>query len=122
VVACFGNRTSFPAAGYLGGQAGAPRDFRIEGQAVHPKGRHLLYPGAQVLMPGQTLSLLDAGGGGFGDPLARRVEDVVADVRAGYVSPEAALRDYGVEVDTTLWIGKRLVTSAALQEGAGKEA
>jgi hypothetical protein len=50
------------------------------------------------------------------------VEDVVADVRAGYVSPQAALRDYGVEVDTTLWVGKRLVTSAALQESAEKEA
>jgi N-methylhydantoinase B/oxoprolinase/acetone carboxylase alpha subunit len=72
-------------------------------------------------MPGQTLSLLDAGGGGFGDPLIRRVEDVVADVRAGYVSPQSALRDYGVEVDTTLWIGKRLVNGAALQESAGKE-
>jgi hypothetical protein len=39
------------------------------------------------------------------------VEDVVADVRAGYVSPEGALRDYGVEVDTTLWVGKRVTAS-----------
>jgi N-methylhydantoinase B len=119
VVACFGNRTSFPAAGYLGGKCGAPRDFRIEGQPIHPKGRHLLYPGAQVLMPGQTLTLLDAGGGGFGDPLTRRVEEVVADVRAGYVSAEAARRDYGVEVDTTLWVGKRLAAAGeAITEAA----
>jgi N-methylhydantoinase B len=121
VVACFGNRTSFPAAGYLGGKPGAQREFSIEGNSVHPKGRHLLYPGAQVLMPGQTLTLRDAGGGGFGDPLTRRVEEVVADVRAGYVSPEAALRDYGVEVDTTLWVGKRLLTSSAVPEGAAQE-
>jgi N-methylhydantoinase B len=119
VVACFGNRTSFPAAGYLGGKCGAPRDFRIAGQPIHPKGRHLLYPGAQVLMPGQTLTLLDAGGGGFGDPLTRRVEEVVADVRAGYVSAEAARRDYGVEVDTTLWVGKRLAAAGeAITEAA----
>lgn len=111
VVACFGNRTSFPAAGYLGARPGALREFRIEDQPVHPKGRHILYPGEQVLLPGQTLTLLDAGAGGFGDPSMRRVEDVVADVRAGYVSPEAALRDYGVEVDTTLWVGKRVTAS-----------
>lgn len=110
VVACFGNRTSFPAAGYQGGQPGAKRVFYIEGNAVHPKGRHLLQPGEQVLMPGQTLTLRDAGGGGFGDLGDRRIEDVVADVRAGYVSPDGALRDYGVEVDTDLWVGKRIDT------------
>lgn len=110
VVACFGNRTSFPAAGYLGGQPGALRQLRIEEKAIHPKGRHVLYPGEQVLLPGQTLTLLDAGAGGFGDPFARRIESVVADVREGYVSPEAALRDYGVEVDTSRWAGKRRST------------
>jgi hypothetical protein len=36
---------------------------------------------------------------------------VVADVRAGYVSLEGALRDYGVEVDTALWVGKRVTAS-----------
>jgi N-methylhydantoinase B len=108
VVACFGNRTSFPAAGYRGGRAGALRELRIEDKPVHPKGRHVLYPGEQVLLPGQTLTLLDAGAGGFGDPLARQVECVMADVREGYVSPEAARRDYGVEVETGRWGGKRL--------------
>ncbi|WP_089720865.1 hydantoinase B/oxoprolinase family protein [Candidatus Entotheonella palauensis] len=107
VVACFGNRTSFPAAGYQGGKPGAQRVFYIEENAVHPKGRHFLQPGEQVLMPGQTQTLRDAGGGGFGEAWERRVEDVAADVRAGYVSPDGALRDYGVEVDTDLWIGKR---------------
>lgn len=110
VVACFGNRTSFPAAGYQGGKPGAQRVFYIEENTVHPKGRHFLQPGEQVLMPGQTLTLRDAGGGGFGEAWERRVEDVVADVRAGYVSPEGALRHYGVEVDTALWVGKRADT------------
>ena len=36
------------------------------------------------------------GGGGHGDPLARDPERVLADVREGAVSPEAAERDYGV--------------------------
>jgi N-methylhydantoinase B len=36
------------------------------------------------------------GGGGFGDPLARDPERVLSDVRAGYVSREAAEAEYGV--------------------------
>ena len=36
------------------------------------------------------------GGGGFGDPSTREPERVVRDVRLGYISPEAACRDYKV--------------------------
>ena len=36
------------------------------------------------------------GGGGFGDPLTREPAHVARDVRLGYVSREAARRDYGV--------------------------
>ena len=39
------------------------------------------------------------GGGGFGVPSERPVERVVHDVRQGYVSVEAAARDYGVVCD-----------------------
>ena len=38
------------------------------------------------------------GGGGFGSPLERDPERVLADVRSGYVSSEAARRDYGVAI------------------------
>jgi len=38
------------------------------------------------------------GGGGFGNPFAREPEKVLADVRAGYVSLEAAAREYGVAI------------------------
>src|SRR5262245_41443123 len=36
------------------------------------------------------------GGGGFWNPLERPAERVLADVRSGYVSLEAARRNYGV--------------------------
>ena len=36
------------------------------------------------------------GGGGYGDPLSRPAEHVLADVREGHLSAEAAERDYGV--------------------------
>jgi N-methylhydantoinase B len=39
-----------------------------------------------------------AGGGGFWSPLERPAERVLADVRSGYVSLEAARRDYGVVI------------------------
>jgi N-methylhydantoinase B len=39
-----------------------------------------------------------AGGGGFWNPLEREPEKVLADVRSGYVSLEAARRDYGVVI------------------------
>ena len=38
------------------------------------------------------------GGGGFWDAFERDPARVLADVRSGYVSPEAARRDYGVVI------------------------
>jgi N-methylhydantoinase B len=38
-----------------------------------------------------------AGGGGYGDPRAREREAVQEDIRSGYVSADAARRDYGIE-------------------------
>jgi N-methylhydantoinase B len=40
------------------------------------------------------------GGGGYGDPLEREVEQVLADVRDGYVSPLCARSRYGVAIRT----------------------
>lgn len=40
-----------------------------------------------------------------GQPLQRPIEDVVYDVKNGYVSPEAAEKEYGVRVDTHSWTG-----------------
>ncbi len=49
--------------------------------------------------PGDLIVVRTAGGAGHGDPLARDPEAVRADVLDGYVSREAALADYGVEID-----------------------
>ena len=47
---------------------------------------------------GDSFLIETAGGGGFWSPLERDPERVLADVRAGYVSLEAARRDYGVVI------------------------
>jgi N-methylhydantoinase B len=58
------------------------------------EGKRFLHkgPGAEVFI--QTTP----GGGGFGDPLARDPERVVADIAEGIVSVQAAATIYGVVV------------------------
>ncbi len=62
-------------------------------------------PNAKMLTarlgPGEAFALRSGGGGGFGPPLERPIDDVAHDIRQGYVSPEAAFRDYGVVCDAT---------------------
>jgi N-methylhydantoinase B/oxoprolinase/acetone carboxylase alpha subunit len=53
------------------------------------------------LRPGDELELRLPGGGGFGPPAEREPERVREDVRLGYVSAEAAHRDYVVHVSST---------------------
>jgi N-methylhydantoinase B len=57
--------------------------------------------GQVLLGPGDVLSLGQAGGGGYGDPVARPAAEVLADVREGYVSPEAAREHYRAVVRET---------------------
>jgi len=51
-----------------------------------------------------------AGGGGYGDPLTRDVDRVEADVREGYVSLEAAEKNYGVMLDPSTGFADRKAT------------
>jgi N-methylhydantoinase B len=57
--------------------------------------RYADYP----LKEGDVFRLDTPGGGGFGDPLARTPAQVLSDVAQGFVSMEAAERDYGVVID-----------------------
>lgn len=52
-----------------------------------------------TIKPGETVTNFNPGGGGYGDPLKRPIEKVVADVRLGLVSIEGARRDYGVVIE-----------------------
>jgi N-methylhydantoinase B len=61
------------------------------------------FPNAKVLVAqvkeGDAFRLRSGGGGGYGSPLARPVDDVRNDVRQGYVSVEDAAAHYGVVID-----------------------
>ncbi len=68
---------------------------------------------------GQGFRHTTAGGGGYGDPLLRDPPRVLADVRDGKVSIEAARRDYGVIVLTQPW---RIDAQATDRERAARAA
>ncbi|WP_201451758.1 hydantoinase B/oxoprolinase family protein [Rhodovarius lipocyclicus] len=85
------DRHDHPAGGVLGGLPGAPSVIRFaDGTKPHPKSR-------TSVAAGQRVTLLYAGGGGYGDPGARDPQAVRQDLRDGYISAEAARRDYGFE-------------------------
>lgn len=65
--------------------------------------------------PGQRVASVNPGGGGWGPALARDIDQVVADVRNGYVSAAAAEQEYGVIVDTERWSGQPAAARLALK-------
>ena len=85
-----GNRTMFPARGMFAGGDGALRVHAIDGKPVHAKGRN-------ELAPGQRMRIVEAGGGGYGDPKARAPAAVAEDVAQGYVTAGAARDIYGLK-------------------------
>ncbi len=87
-VLSMGNRTDFAPPGYLGGRSGGLRGHRINGETIHPKGAH-------PLAPGDEIALVQAGGGGIGDPENRAADAIAQDIALGFVTPEGAARDYG---------------------------
>ena len=48
--------------------------------------------------PGDVVTIMTPGGGGYGDPLERPAEAVLRDVELGYISRAAAMEDYGVVI------------------------
>lgn len=86
------DRTQFTGQGVEGGQPGAVGEFLADaGKPLQPKAVLWFEPEAHV-------HLNPPGGGGYGDPFKRAPEQVLDDVINGYVSIEAAERDYGVVV------------------------
>jgi N-methylhydantoinase B len=60
------------------------------------KVRHVRKATQHPIAAGERVRILTGGGGGYGPAAERDPEAVRRDVREGYVSPEAARRDYGV--------------------------
>lgn len=91
-----GERGKFPPFGVNGGGSAALNRFVYQtdaGECTPP----LVSKVTDVrIKRGQRIRLETPGGGGFGDPLTRESASVARDVQLGYVSRDAAHRDYGV--------------------------
>ena len=91
------DRVVIPPSGLAGGGAGGPSRF-----VLHPDSEReqALPASASVqLGDGDTFRIETAGGGGYGPAREREAARVRWDVQNGYVSREAAERDYGVRVE-----------------------
>lgn len=86
------DRTRHAAQGLDGGRPGAPGEVVLS-DGTRPQPKALV-----TLAADMRVQLNLPGGGGYGDPRARPAEQVLADVVNGYVSIEAAEREYGVVV------------------------
>jgi N-methylhydantoinase B len=84
------DRVHHPARGRQNGLAGAPTTIALDdGTPLHGKGR-------QTIPYGRRVMLAFPGGAGYGDPKHRDRAAIQRDILLGYVSPEAAERDYGM--------------------------
>lgn len=94
----FGERGKFAPPGVAGGGKAAMTQFSFPqngGRGTPPMVSKMV---GLSIHRGERLLLETPGGGGYGAARQRPVADVQRDVRLGYVSVEAARRDYGVAI------------------------
>jgi N-methylhydantoinase B len=92
-----GERHFFAPWGVYGGRAGKKSVSYVmrSNGAKEP----IRSKGELVLHEGDAVHTLTTGGGGYGDPLERPIESVVADFKEGRLSIAAAEREYGVAIE-----------------------
>jgi N-methylhydantoinase B len=87
------NRSVFASAGVLGGASGGLSHFRTlrNGTVIEHGNTDVIH-----CQPGDIVEVRGPGAGGYGLPLQRDVQQVLQDIRCGFVSEQAARNDYGV--------------------------
>ncbi len=90
------DRSFFRPWGILGGKAAGLAEMVVNPGT--PEERRTGSADTAILGPGDVLMVRSAGGGGRGNPMEREIWRVEQDVARGYVSADAARRDYGVVV------------------------
>jgi N-methylhydantoinase B len=92
--------TVHPLRGYQGGSSGVG-NFMVFREGTDSA---VVISCAEMQVPvaeGEVVAAQSGGGGGWGDPLERAAESVLADVLDRCVSVEGARHDYGVVIDPT---------------------
>ena len=80
--------------GLLGGGDGSLATIEVNGVPIKANSSPEF-----TFKPGDVVRLALPGGGGHGNPARREPSAIVADLRDGYISAAAALRDYGHQAD-----------------------
>ena len=104
------DRQRHPPFGLMGGAPGG-----LSSNTVHRlSGEEQAFPPmfSDGLAAGELYHHVQAGGGGWGDPLQRPPESVAGDVRNGKVGREAARRRYGVVLDDGLFVDDEATATA----------
>jgi N-methylhydantoinase B len=111
-------RTRSAPWGLDGGLPAAPNQVRysVGGRDVVPPTGKV---DATTLSPGDYISIRSGGGGGYGNPHERPVEDVRRDVLEGYVSVAVARDAYGVVIGDDGEIDDEATRN--LRAGSGQE-
>ena len=91
------DRFRFPPWGVQGGRPGLPP--RIIYNRGRSGERELGKIESMPVGEGNTITVMTPGAAGYGDPFLRDTEAVRWDVRRGFVSRDAAAREYGVVID-----------------------
>jgi N-methylhydantoinase B len=115
-----GDRHVFPPYGLFGGHPG-----RLGRTLLNPgtrRERALHSKGTYRLRSGDVVSWQTSGAGGVGDPFTRDPQAVLADVRNGLVSVEAAAADYAVVVDARCFTVDAEATARLRRRAAGRPA
>ena len=101
---------------------GAPAEGNALSLRVNGEWKHDL-PNAKLmnyrLRKGDAFMVRSGGGGGFGPPAERDLERIAFDVQEGYISADAARRDYGVVIDEATGEVSVALTNALRRDAGG---
>ena len=97
VFSSLGDGERFGPWGYAGG-GDAPGQKLVYAPGTDEEAHVGMFCTGMTVKRGRQMLFFNSGGGGWGDPLERPPEWVLEDVATELLSPEAALRDYGVVV------------------------
>ncbi len=105
-----------PPFGLKGGRGGIPAEILRNGKALTREEKVQRASALPLVDTDMTVGFDTAGGGGYGSPLERDIENVQRDVRDGVVSFDQAAAVYGVIFDPDTLVPDRAATEARRSE------